>query len=295
MGMLGLAPDEAGNGLTPGEHQQVIRSQYTAHGVLSGCEVLASSSALTVTVQPGAVVIPTSGTGAVMGPVPQTTITFDPAPATGSDYYDIYVACKNQAGAKAYVGISKNGDAPALSARLDRWVIPAGVTNARAGYSMSWKDYAVPVGSGQSRIIDWQDPTGYGGNATSKRFTQLTKTINLAQDRLLDFRISQTFSAKRGDPRGGFQWIMTDNRAGVLATPVLPYDEWSVPTGPMIGGTYQTSFITSLAAGQHTLTWERQQVVGGTAVHAGGQAPADNGYVLRPLNRLEVFDLGIHR
>lgn len=293
MGMLGLAPDAAGNGLTPAQHQQIIRSQYAAHGILSGCEVIASASAMSVTVQPGAVVIPVSGIGAVEGPVSPGTLVFDAAPATGQDRYDIYVACQNIPGANAYIGLAKNGDAPANSVRLDRWIIPAGVTNARAGYSMSYKDYAVPTGAGQSRIVDWQDPTLYGGDATATQFTQLTKDIYLPQDRLLDFRITQCFSGKRNQPRGAFQWIITDNREGRLATPVIPYDEWAVPTGPMIGGVYQHRFTVGFAAGYHTITWERQQIAGTTAVHASGQAPASDGSVLRPANRLEIFDMGI--
>lgn len=294
MGMLGLAQKADGTGLTPAEHQVLIRSQYAAHGVLSGCEAIASASALTVTVQPGAVVIPTSGTGAIEGPVAAGTVSIGPAPATGSDYYDIYVACKNEPGASAYIGVAKNGDAPPLSARIDRVIVPAGVTNARACTFQGFKDYAVPVGAGQSRIVDWVDPTLYGGDATASRFTQYTKTLYLPQDRLLGFRITQAFSAKRGEPRGAFQWIVTDSVHGQIGTPVLPYDDWPVPTGPMIGGVYQHQFTLGFSAGWHTIRWDRQQVSGRPAVHAQGKAPASDGDVLRPGNRIEVFDMGIH-
>lgn len=299
MGMLGLAGIKQADGtytrgLTPAEHQQVIRSQYAQHGVTSGCEVIASASDMSVTVQPGAAVIPMSATGAVEGPIPQTRIVFDPAPSVGEDYYDIFAACENAPGATAYVSFTKNGSAPDGSIHLDRWVIPSGVTNARAGRSLSMKDYAVAVGVGQSRIVDWIDPVLYGGDATKTRFTQYTASIYLPQDRLLTFKITQTFSAKRGGPRGAFQWIVTSDRLGQIATPVLPYDEWPDSTGPMIGGTYQHQFTIGFPAGWHVVKWDRQQISGGTAVHAQGTAPADNGGVLRPGNRIEVFDIGIH-
>ena len=285
MGVLGIS------GLTASEHRQIIRSEYALYGVLSGCELLASSSSMGLTLNPGAAVVPTSGTEAVIAPIPSTVITLDAAPATGQDVYDICVTVS--AGGAVTVSKVKNGEPTANSVRIERWVVPAGASNAQGGYSQNVRSFAVPVGAGQSRIVDWQDPTGYGGNATRTRFTQLTKQIYLAQDRLLEFRISQTFSAKRGEGKGTFQWIITDSVAGRVTTPVLPYDEWPSGAGPMLGSTYQHSYILGLTAGYHTITWERQQVTGGQPIHASGTSPANEGSTTRPANRLEIFDVGI--
>lgn len=284
MGVLGV------NGLTAAEHRQIIRSEYALYGVLSGCELIASSSSMTLTLNPGAAVVPVSGTEAVVAPIPSATLTLDAAPGSGQDVYDI---CVTVSGSAVTVSKVKNGALPANSIRIERWIIPAGASNARAGYAANMRSYAVPVGAGQSRIVDWQDPTGYGGDATRGRFTQLTRQIYLPQDRLLEFRISQTFSAKRGEGKGCFQWLITDSVAGRVTTPVLPYDEWPAGGGPMLGSTYQHSYMLGLTAGYHTITWERQQITGGQPIHAAGTTPAAEGSVTRPANRLEVFDVGI--
>lgn len=292
MGMLGLAPDANGNGLTPAEHQQIIRSEWAADGIMSGCEVIASSADMSVTVQAGAVVLPTSGIGAVQGSTPQTRIVFDAAPATGSDVYDILVRCANQPGAQAEIFTVKNASPPPLAKRIERWTIPAGVTNAQAGSPARLKDYAVPVGAGQDRRVFWEDTIAFGNLAQRTTFRNLTQTIYLGQDRMLDFRIAQSFSSQQGFVEGSFQWAIRDDVHGLVTTPVLRYDAWQ--TGqPILGSTQFYSYIAKFSAGWHTITWDRTQITGQHPMHVGGQAPAAQGLVWRPYNRLEVVDLGV--
>lgn len=293
MGMLGLAPLPDGTkGLSPAEHQVILRSMYAADGILSGCEVLGSSSDLSVTVKPGAVVLPTSGTGAVVGPTPETRLVFDPAPATGEDVYDILVSCKNEPGASPVIRLVKNAPPAVGDKRIERWHIPAGATNAAAGRAERLKDYAIPVGAGTSHLVDHYDRAAYGTLARRTPYRNYTATFYLGQDRHVDIRLTQSFSAQPGGPAGSVQYVVRDSISGLLTTPILRYDERPA-TGPAIGATSQITHRTLLNAGWHTITVDRQQISGGQPVHVGGQAPQSDGLVWRPWNRFEVVDNGI--
>lgn len=289
----GLGVDAQGNGTTPTQIQIINRAQYVTDGLLSGGVITPSSSDMSLTVSTGAAVIGTSGIGAVIDSFDQVRLTMSPAPATGTDVYDVLVSCLNEPGARAVVRLVKNTGPGPFDKRIGRWVIPAGVTNAAAGYSENLRDNAVPVNSGQGILVDWVDKAPvWGAGAARNAIEQWKQTIYLGQDRMLDFRISQTFSARQGEGRGSFQWIVRDDVSGLITSPVLPYDEWP-SGGPCIGGTYQNSFIKQLSAGWHTLTWVRQQVTGGIPMHVSGGAPAAQGSVQRPYNRVQVLDLGI--
>lgn len=291
-GMLGLDRDAQGNGLTPAEHQQIIRSQWAADGIMSGCEVIPSASDMSVTIMPGAVVLPMSGIGAAEGIVSQTRLQFDPAPSTGTDIYDILVRADNLPGSRPTIFMVKNGNPPPLSKRIEMWMIPAGVTNAQAGYSARLKDYAVPTGAGQQKRVSFTDTSVFGSDLIKEKTTVHKQDIYLPQDRMLDFRISQSFSAKQGGPEGSFQWIITDSVEGVITSPVLRYDAWPA-NSPAIGSTQYYSFSAPLRMGWHTLHWTRIQVTGQPALNVGGVAPAAQGSIRRPPNSVEVIDLGI--
>lgn len=291
--MLGLDRKADGTGgLTPAEHQQIIRSEWAADGIMSGCEVIASSTDMSVTVRPGAVVLPTSGIGAVQGSTPQTRIVFDPAPATGTDVYDIFVKCENTPGATAQLFAVKNGPIPPLVKRIERWNIPAGVTNAAAGFASRLKDYAVPVGASQSVRVFYEDKTPFGTLAARGNYRNLTSTFYLPQERILDFRICQTFSSQQGSVEGSFQWRMYDSVHGLIASPVLRYDAWANGNA-LLGSTQFFSHIQNFAAGWHTMNWDRTQVTGAIPMHAGGTADGAAGTLTRPYNRFEILDLGI--
>lgn len=291
--MLGLAMKSDGTGgLSPAEHQQIIRSEWAADGIMSGCEVIASSTDMSVTVNPGAVVLPTSGIGAVQGATPQTRLVFDPAPATGTDVYEVLVSVANEPGASPVLRLVKNASPAPLDKRIERWNIPAGVTTAAAGYPSRLKDYAVPVGAGQDRRVFFEDKIAFGNLAQRTTFRNLTSQIYLGQDRMLDFRIAQSFSSQQGFIEGSFQWVIRDSVHGLITTPVLRYDAWQNDQ-PITGSTQFYSFVAKFSAGWHTITWDRTQIAGQHPMHVGGQAPVSQGSVWRPYNRLEVIDLGV--
>lgn len=289
---LGLAPDAAGNGTTPADLQVIQRSEYATDGLLSGCEISASSSDMSLTIAPGAAVLPTSGTGAVKAAIDSVKLVLDPAPATGTDVYDILVRCENEPGAKAVVRLVKNAPPAPLDKRIGMWVIPAGVTNAAAGYSRNLRDNAVPVGAGLGQPVDFIDKAAFGAQAKRDGYRNWQQTISLRQDRRLQFIITQSFSALEGGPVGSFQWIVRDSVHGLITSPVLSYDGWT-KGAPITGSTQQHIYTREFTAGEHTLTWDRQQITGGQPIHVGGQAPQAQGLVWRPYNRLEVIDLGI--
>lgn len=292
MGMLGLAPDSAGNGLTPAEHQQIIRSEWAADGIMAGCEVIASSSDMSVTVQAGAVVLPMSGMGAAEGIVPQTRLVFDSAPATGTDVYDIFVSAKNEPGGKPVVRLVKNGLPAPMDKRIERWNIPAGVTNAAAGYPSRLKDYAVPTGASQSVREFYEDKAPFGTLAERGNYRNLTRTFYLGQERVLDFRIMQTFSSQEGAVEGSFQWRVYDSVHGLICSPVLRYDAWA-KNNPILASSQSFSHIQNFSAGWHEVAFDRVQVTGAYPMHAGGTATQAAGGLTRPYNRLEILDLGV--
>lgn len=289
---LGLAPDASGNGTTPGDLQIIQRSEYATDGLLSGCEVTPSSSDMSLTIAPGAAVLPTSGIGAVKAAIDGVKLVLDAAPATGSDVYDILVRCENVPGAKAYVRLVKNASPAPLDKRIGTWVIPAGVTNAAKGYSRNLRDNAVPVGAGLGQPVDFIDKAAFGALAKRDMYRNWQQTISLRQDRRLQFIITQSFSALEGEAGGAVQWIVRDSMHGLVTSPVLSYDGWT-KGAPITGSTQQHIYTMEFSAGEHTITWDRQQISGGQPVHVGGQAPQAQGLVWRPYNRIEVIDLGI--
>lgn len=282
MGVLGM------NGLTAAEHQQIIRSEWAADGILSGCEVIHSSTDMSLTIQPGAAVLPTSGTGAIIGATPQTRIVLDAAPATGVDTYGIYARVN---GASIEIFKVKNGAIPAGVKRLEQWIIPAGATTSSGGWPSRLKDYAVPTGAGQSHRADWVEQTTWGQSLNRAAHTAYRAELYLPQDREVEIRITQTVSAQKGGAAGAIQWTVTDSATGLLTAPVLLYDGWA-GTNPL-GSTRQFSHRVRLAMGGHTLTFGRQQIEGAQPICVGGQAPAAQGLVWRPFNRVEVIDQGI--
>lgn len=286
----GLDRDAQGSGTTPAQIQLITGAQYAAYGLLTGGWLAPSSSDMSITIQGGAAVLP-AGAGAVMDSFDTVRLMMDAAPATGTDIYDILISCKNEPGARAVVRAVKNTGPAPLDKRIGRWAIPAGVTNAAAGYSMGLRDNAVPRGSGAGRLVSYEDKAPYGTLTKRDAYRNHSATIWLPQDRLVQFVTTQTLTAQQGHDGGSMQYVIRSN-GKLIVSPVLRYDAWT-GGAPISGATYQHTYTTTLDAGYHTLTWDRQQVTGGQPVHVGGQATPEFGQVWRPYSGFDVIDLGV--
>lgn len=296
---FGLDRNAAGSGTTPADMQVIIRSSYASCGALSGLETLASSGGLSWTVQPGAAVIPVSGTGAVIAAYDTpTTLSLPTNNTGGARTATIYAACPNVAGGQAVLGIAYGTPAPTHEGAqipyvvLDAWSVPAGAVRASDCVPLAAREYAVPVGVGQSRIADIKPAPAYSSPFPQERTVFGRASIYLPQDRLLRIYITQSLASIPGESAGAVQWIISDSLEGQLdgGTPVLDYPA-NPASGLFGGGLAQYTVCQSFRAGWHTLTVETQQITGGIPLNVGGQG--DNN-VLRPYSRVEVFDVGIH-
>ena len=289
--------DRAGTkGTTPQEMQQIIRSMYAVYGILSGCEMTASASGMTLQLVKGAVVLPVAGDRAVIGATPTVTIPLDPAPATGEDEYDILATITDAPGEDIRILVIKNRSQaiPQWVCRLDTFMLPAGASSASQGYFRMMKEYAIPTGSGRGELLTADDKTPFGTLAKREPYNIQNAEFYLPQDRRLEFRLAQSFSAQQGSPEGSFQWVIRDSIHGLVTSPVLRYDAWQSGQ-PITGSTSYFSHTANFSAGRHVVSWNRQQITGSYAVHVGGQAPQAQGLVWRPWNRIQVLDAGITR
>jgi hypothetical protein len=250
----GFGVDASANG-TSGTSSQDIRrilaAQYT-EGVLKGCDVTTSASAMTYTVSAGVVAIKISVDEIVLAPVDQATVTAAAAPVTGSRIDKVYVKQRfpgipAEADANIVVGVT-SGALPANSLELRRYTVSAGTSNTNAAVASSFKIYSLPTSGSLGLLHYWQNT--YTGSLSVNTIREGHGTFTLATDRRLTFKVRAILNAVGAvgwDNSKYCEWgflFNIDNADFVLhSTPGL-HQAWA---------TYEFTSSIEVAAGTHTV------------------------------------------
>lgn len=245
------ATDDGTSGTSSQDIRRILGAQYTA-GVLKGCDVTTSASAMTYTVSPGVVAIQVSVGEIVLAPVDQATVTAAAAPATGSRIDKVYVKQRfpgipAEADANIIVGVT-SGALPANSLELRRYTVNAGNTNTNSAVSSSVKMYSLPTNGSLGLLHYWQNT--YSGPLSINLLREGHGTFTLPTDRLVTFKVRAVLNAVGAVGfdnskycEWGFLFGINNGDFVLHATPGL-HQAWA---------TYEFSTQIELAAGTHTV------------------------------------------
>lgn len=267
----GFGVDASANG-TSGTSSQDIRrilnAQFTA-GVLNGCDVTTSASAMTYTVSPGVVAISTAVGEMVLCPVDQATVTTAAAPSSGTRTDKVYVQqriASVNGDANVVVGVT-SGTLPANSFQIMTFTVSAGTTNTNAAVRSGIKVYSIPNQGSMGLLHYWQKT--YSGVLPNNLVREGQGTIYLPTDRRIRYKVSAVLNAANASGfdnskycEFGFLFGIDGGDFVLHTTPGL-HQAW---------GTYQFESSIELSAGTHTVNLGCMRIVGpGVAeTHQGG-------------------------
>lgn len=259
------------SGTTSADVRKVWGALYTP-GIISGCKITRSGSAMTYTVSTGVVAIsPTIGE-TIMAPVQGASVTAAAAPGTGTRVDVVYATQRQPASGDSNVALSvvsfANAAAvvaPSASLELGRFLVSAGQTNTNAATQIGDVIYSIPYGGTLGIIHYWQNK--YDGDLTNGLLREGYGTYDLPTDRLLRYSYRTVLSARNAS---GFDnskyceygFLFNSDRIGgsgdfVLHTTPGLHQAWA---------TYQFESLIVLPAGKNTFSMAGTRIVGpGTA------------------------------
>lgn len=189
----------ATSGTTATDVRKVWGALYSA-GVISGCTVTTSSSAMTYTVASGVVAIKATSGEVVMAPVAGTTITTAPAPVSGSRV-DIIWARQHYPSQEgdSIVEVGVSDTLPTRAVAIKKYTVAAGKTNTSALVQYGSVDYSIPYGATLGQLAYYQYTSGGLSGDLPNSLTRVgTKTFSIPTDRQIKFRVQAVISADFG-------------------------------------------------------------------------------------------------
>lgn len=251
---FGKAPLADGTGTTPTDLQRIIGAQYASVGLLpDGGGRVSGTSSMAYAVTSGAAVMWTSKAArlAMVVPFEATTVQTDPAPATGSRVDTVYV----DDGGAVRVAIGAES-APAGTALLGRFNVPAGITATSGASERIDRDFAIGTGSSLGRMAHWRDPGG--GAATMGESTKLVAEFPLPSDRLVEIRITTTLRSVAG-PGSMYFDLTLESPAGSVRRrlDVAHGPDWDTRSASWSFGTGEgTNTLTVVTKGTKGGAWQ---------------------------------------
>lgn len=234
------------SGTTAADVRKVWGGLYSP-GIVTGCTVSTSASAMQYTVTSGLVAIKTSTGEIIMAPVQGKTIT---APAATNRTEIIWARQKFPAEGSSDVEIESGTVLPPNSVALKRYVVTAGQTNTNAAVQSGGIDYSIPYGSSLG-ILHQHRNTDNTWFTASAPFG--TKAIYLPTDRLVRVSLLTCVSAASAEYcEAGFDFKLDGVKKWKWNTTVLS-NAWA---------TYFWSDTLVIPAGQHTVSYDRYRAAG---------------------------------
>lgn len=283
------------SGTNASDVRKVWGALYTP-GIINGCSITTSGSAMSYTVSSGVVAISPTVGETIMAPVQGTTVIATAAPTSGSRVDVIYAIQRQPASGDSNVVISVSSfDSesvvvpPAASQELARYLVSAGQTNTNAAVQIGNVKYSIPYGGTLGILHYWQNK--FDGDLSVPLLREGYGTFNLPTDRLVRYTYRAVLSARNA---GGFDnskyceygYLFNTDRIGgsgdfVLHTTPGLHQAWA---------TYEFNSTIVLPAGKNTVSMAGTRMVGpGTAwQHYGADG---NGYGRRG-GEFQVEDLG---
>lgn len=255
------------SGTTSSDVRKVWGALYSP-GIVSGCLITRSGSAMSYTVSSGVIAIAPAIGEVVMAPVQGVTVTTPAAPSTGSRVDVVYVQQRQPASGDSYVVVNVVSFAteaaivaPANSQELSRFLVSAGQTNTNAATRVGDIRYSIPYGGSLGVLHEWANT--YNGILSVPLLREGHGSFYVPTDRRIRMTLRAVLSASGAS---GFDnskyceygWIFNlDGGDMVLHTTPGLHQAW---------GTYQFETTFNIAAGRHTCH------VAGTRIVGPGQA-----------------------
>ncbi len=267
----GADPTVVGSTVTSGTSSEDVRKVWGAlytPGIVDGCIITRSGSAMTFSVSSGVVAIKTGTNEVVMAPVEATTVTTTAAPGTGSRVDLIYAeqmlpVSGDSTVKPKVVSFATNAAVvvPANSVELDRYLISAGQTNTNSAVRVGGIIYSIPYGASLGKLHDWQNT--YNGLISLPLLREGHGQFTLPTDRRVRFSISVCLSAEGAsgfDNSKYCEWYF------------LPYIQGPTVNGDMViwttdglhqaWGTYNFEHYADLPAGDYVTSIGAGRMVG---------------------------------
>jgi hypothetical protein len=288
------------NVVTSGTNSSDVRKVWGAlytPGIINGCGITRSGSAMTYQVATGVVAIsPTIGE-VIMAPVEGATLNTAPAPGTGTRVDVVYAQQRQPASGDSNMTLGVASFAtedlivlPPASQELSRFLVSAGQTNTNAAVRLGDVNYSIPYGGSLGILHQWQ--SSFDGDLPPELVRFGHGSFNLPTDRRVRFTWTCVLSARNAvgfdnSKYCEYGWLFNATRIGgsggdfvMHASPGL-HQAWA---------TYQFESVITLPAGQNNVHIGRRRLVGpGIGWQHYGTDP--NGYG-RTGGEFTVEDLG---
>lgn len=270
---FGVDPTKDANGkvltgTTSDDIRQIYGALYTP-GVINGCAVTTSSSAMTYTVAAGvaSVLVQNNPTQAILIPVPAGTVTSTAGPSSGTRT-DIVYAQQHfpsiEGDNQVTLGVGQT--LPARAVALAKYTVGQGITNTNAAVSQGNIDYSIPYGAGNKLLHSYTNT--YDGVHDQNELVEGNGTIYVPTDRKLRITIvACLFSngAAGFDNSKYCEWHyspMIDGQKVYF---------WNSPGLHQANAIYTFQGYWDVTAGSHTVAYSRGRTVGpgSVATHYG--------------------------
>lgn len=283
------------SGTTSADVRKVWGALYTP-GIVNGCVITRSGSAMTYTVSSGVVAISPAIGEVIMCPVQGAPVGAGAAPGTGTRVDVVYAQQREPASGDSNVIVDVVSFAteaaivmPPASQELGRFLVSAGQTNSNAATRLGDVNYSIPYGGTLGILHYWNNK--FDGNLSRTLLREGYGTFDLPTDRLVRFSYRTVLSARNAV---GFDstkyceygFIFNSNRIGgngdfvIHTTPGL-HQAWA---------TYEFNSTLVLPSGKNTVSMAGVRMVGpGDAWQHYGIDPSGYG---RNGGEFSVTDLG---
>lgn len=245
------------SGTEAADVRKVWGALYTP-GVISGCLITRSGSAMTYTISSGVAAIKVSDGQVIMSPVQGNTFTATAAPGSGTRVDVAFVEQRFPAAGDSTVAFRvlpfANEAAivlPPNSLEVGRFVVSAGQTNTNAAVKIGEVNYSIPYGASLGVLHQWTNQY-HGPLWTGGIERQGHGTINLPTDRRLRFSIQSTLYAVGAS---GFSDSAYCEYGFLPNIDGGDFVLWTTPGLHQAWATYQWSGYINASAGKHEVMY----------------------------------------
>jgi hypothetical protein len=248
---------DGSSGTSSADIRKIYGGLFTP-GIISGCKVTTSASAMSYTVASGVVAIKSATAEIILAPVATTTVATAAAPSTGSRTDIVYVQQRYpsvEGDANIVVGVGTT--LPARAVELRRFVVGAGDLNTNATVATGGVNYSIPYGASLGVLHSWQNT--YSGPLSTSLIREGQGSITVPTDRRLKFSVNALLYANAAS---GFDnskytehYFLPNIDGGdmvIFTTPGL-HQAW---------GQYYWEHSINVSAGTHTVNLGSGRMVG---------------------------------
>lgn len=262
---FGVDASVDGTSGTSSEDIRRINGALYSPGIISGCAVTTSASAMTYKVAEGVVAIKTAVGEVVLAPVSQATVTAPAAPSSGTRTDIVYAKQRfpsivAEGDANVIVGVATT--LPVNALELMRYTVGAGITNTNAAIRTGDVNYSIPYSSSLGVLHYWQNK--FQGALSANLIREGHGQFYLPTDRQVQFKFHACLSALNAsgfDNSKYCEWGFLPNLDGYDA--VL----WTTPGLHQAWQTVMFERTINVTAGNHTVNIGSMRKAGpGTAL-----------------------------